>query len=106
MGILGEIQAAIQAACYRITSHAADELLDDGIGEQEILAATLAGEVIEDYPSAFPFPACLVLGRLPGTAPVHAVWAFDGVACYAFLVTAYRPDPARWTSDFRKRMKR
>jgi hypothetical protein len=37
---------------------------------------------------------------------MHAVWAVDATACYAFLVTAYRPDPARWTPDFRNRVKR
>lgn len=106
MAILDDIQAAIRAGAYRVTAHAADEMLDDGIGEQELMAATLSGEIIEDYPTAFPFPACLVLGRLPGAAPVHAVWALDAAACYAFLVTAYRPDPARWTPDFRNRVKR
>lgn len=106
MPILGDIQAALRAQAYRVTGHAADEMLEDGIGEQELLAATLAGEGIEDYPPAFPFPACLVLGHLPDGAPVHAVWALDAATCYAFLVTTYRPDPARWTDDFRSRVKR
>ncbi len=81
-------------------------MLDDNIGENEVIDATLSGELIEDYPTAFPFPACLLLGRLPASAPVHAVWALDRATCYAFLVTAYRPDPARWTPDFRTRVKR
>jgi hypothetical protein len=50
-------------------------MLADALGERDILSATLAGEVIEDYPKAFPFPACLVLGRTPDDASVHAVWA-------------------------------
>jgi hypothetical protein len=106
VSILDDIQAALRAGAYRVTGHAADEMLDDEIAEPDLIAATLAGEVIEDYPTAFPFPACLLLGQLPDGSAVHAVWAYDAATCYSFLVTAYRPDPARWTPDLRRRVKR
>ena len=70
-------------------------MLEDTLSEQDILGATLAGEVIEDYPKAFPFPACLIMGRAADGRAVHAVWAFDRTAWYAVLVTVYRPDPTR-----------
>jgi hypothetical protein len=106
VAILDEVRVALNSRQYRISGHAVDEMLADALGERGILSATLAGEVIEDYPKAFPFPACLVLGRTPDDASVHAVWAFDRTSCYAVLVTVYRPDPARWTADFRTRVKR
>ena len=104
--ILNDIRAALRAGTYRITGHAADEMLDDNIAEPDLIVAALAGEVIEDYPTAFPFPACLLLGQIPNGSLVHAVWAYDAATCYPVLVTAYRPDPARWTPDFRRRVKR
>jgi hypothetical protein len=106
VAILDEVRAALNSRQYRISGHAVDEMLADTLGERDILSATLAGEVIEDYPKAFPFPACLVLGRTPDEIAVHAVWAFDRTSWYAVLVTVYRPDPARWTADFCTRVKR
>ena len=80
-------------------------MLIDGIDEPQVVHATSAGEIVEHYPNAFPCPACLVLGRTPEGIPIHVVWAFDGVTCYAILVTVYRPEPTRWTADLKTRMK-
>lgn len=106
MTILDDIRACFQSARYRISGHAADEILDDALSESVVLQATTSGVVIEDYPTAFPFPACLVLGRTADGKPIHAVWAFDSEACYAVLITVYLPDPARWSADLRTRIQR
>jgi hypothetical protein len=102
VAILDDIRAALAAGRYRITQHGAEEMLADALAEVDVKAATASGEMIEDYPTAFPLPACLVLGLAAG-GPVHAVWALDPGPCYAVLVTVYRPDPARWAPDFRTR---
>lgn len=101
-----QVQAAVSVGRYFITGHGADEMDEDDLSEAEVIAATLAGEAIEDYPHAFPHPACLVLGTLNDDSPVHLVWAFDLGKGYAAIVTAYRPDPARWSADFRTRVKK
>ena len=80
-------------------------MLADEIDEPQLIHATSGGEIIEDYPDAFPCPACLVLGRMPEGIPIHAVWAFDTGKCYAILVTVYRPEPERWTADLKTRVK-
>jgi hypothetical protein len=62
--------------------------------------SSLAGcEVIEDYPAAHPLPDCLVLAMLDDGDPIHAVVAIDEVNERIFLVTVYRPDPARWLDE-------
>ena len=104
--ILGQVQSAVAGGRYRVSDHAAEEMIADDLLEAEIVAATAGGELIEDYPRAFPFPACLVLGLAIPTEPLHLVWAFEAAKDYAVLVTVYRPDPARWSADFRKRVKR
>jgi hypothetical protein len=103
--ILEQVQKAIAQSHYRITDHGAEEMIADDLLEVELIAATQAGEVIEDYPGAFPYPACLVLGETAPSSPLHLVWAFDATRDYAVLVTVYRPDPARWSADYRKRVK-
>jgi uncharacterized protein DUF4258 len=106
MPILADVKAAISGRRYRITGHAAVEMVDDRIDEVELLAATASGEVIEDYPTSKPCPACLVLGYADPGRPIHSVWAYAEVDARAILVTTYRPDPERWSKDLRRRVKR
>ena len=60
------------------------------------------GEVIEDYPEDRPLPTRLVFGRVGGR-PLHVVAADDAEADETFVITVYDPDPARWSTDFRRR---
>jgi hypothetical protein len=106
MSTFEEICRALRSGEYRVTDHGTEEMSFDGLLEADVIEATVDGEVIEDYPTAFPCPACLVLGHLDDGSAIHAVWAYDGQRCYSLLVTAYRPDPARWSEDFRRRVKK
>jgi len=103
--ILDEIQAALRRDAYQLSQHGIQEMLADDLERPDIVDATLGGELIEDYPNAYPFPACLLLGPLAGDSPLHLVWAIDRSRGYAVLVTTYRPDPAKWSADFRRRVK-
>jgi hypothetical protein len=105
MSILDDVQEAIRAGRALYTDHGIEEMQNDKLTKVEVAAITLVGEIIEDYPTAYPLPACLVLGFLDDGSPVHTVWAFANATKYASLVTVYRPDPARWSADFRKRVK-
>lgn len=58
--------------------------------------------VVEEYPDDQPFPSRLVLGWPQGEA-LHVHVAADKAADTLIVVTAYRPDPARWESDFTRR---
>ena len=86
-----------------VSEHAYDEAVEEDVSVVAVIDATSGGEVIEDYPEDPRGPSCLVLLAVGGGPPVHAVWAFDDGAERAILVTVYRPDPARWSDDFRQR---
>ena len=100
------IQRAVMAGRYRFTDHGEEERDADDLTETEVLGGTADGKIIEDYPTALPMPACLVLGQLPDGAPLHTVWAYDAQNDYAVLITVYRPDPSRWSADFHVRVRR
>jgi hypothetical protein len=101
--ILDDVLAALASSNYQISRHAAEAMADDAIDEAELLAATRNGEVIEDYPSAWPCPAALVLGSAILGRPIHMVWAHEPQMTRAILITVYLPDPTRWSPDFRTR---
>jgi Domain of unknown function (DUF4258) len=62
------------------------------------------GEVIENYPYAFPFPAKLLLGWC-NERPIHVVAAADSNQQLVIVITAYEPTLDRWEWDMKTRRK-
>ena len=76
------------------------------MGERDILRADdrnciSHGEIIEDYPTYFPNPSCLILGTSVGGRYLHTV-----VGCneeYIYIITAYYPSEDKFEPDMRTR---
>lgn len=98
------IRALVAQREVRISEHGYDELAADGILVREVIAGIDAAELLEDYPDYAKGPCVLALQHDDAGSPVHAVWGIPrGKRSPAVLVTAYRPDPGRWSDDFRRR---
>ena len=88
----------------QISVHGYDEMAADGILAGEAIEGAVVATIVEDYPDYFKGPCTLVLQRDRGGNPIHVVWGIPrGQTSPAVLVTAYRPDPMRWTDDFLRR---
>jgi Domain of unknown function (DUF4258) len=102
---LTAVQALVARGEVRVSDHGYDELADDGISVSDVLAGLGAAVVVEDYRRDPRGRSVLVLQHDADGRPIHVVWAIAaGTSTPAVLVTAYRPDPSRWSSDCMRRM--
>ena len=100
------IQTLVQAGEVRVSEHGYDEMAEDGLGVRELLVGLSSAIIVEEYPNYGKVPCVLVLQRDRAEKPIHVVWGIPkGEASPAVLVTAYRPDPTRWSTDFIRRKK-
>ena len=100
------IVTLLESNDVRISEHGYDELVDDDITIDDVMASVREGTVVEDYPDFPKGPCVLVLQFDHAGQPLHTVWGVPkGLSKPAVLITAYRPDPSRWNETFMERRK-
>jgi hypothetical protein len=88
----------------RWTSHALQRLFQRGISTDDVKRVLTTGEIIEQYPSDYPFPSCLALGNTEAGNAAHVVCGSNGAELW--IITAYFPNSEEWSQDFKQRRKK
>ena len=102
--ILRQVLNLIRSRDIRVSAHGYDELASDGILARDALAGVFEGIVIEEHPDYYKGPCVLVLQHDADGRPIHVLWGIPRNAVSpAVLITAYRPDPGKWSEDYRRR---
>jgi len=103
MAILEDVREAAQKRIlflpYAIRQMSRPERM---ISPLEVEAVVVNGELIEDYPQDPRGHSCLMLGLGDAGRTVHVVCSPKDD--YLAIITAYLPDPAQWSEDFRRRL--
>jgi len=99
---LADMQMAITSGRLTWRIHALERMLERDISRKDVRTVVVNGEIIEEYPSSYIYPACLVCGTR-SRGPLHVVIAWDAIRRWAYIITAYVPDEEHFTKDFRVR---
>ena len=95
------IKALYKKGDVVLTHHFIQRISKRHITLAHVKSAVVAGTIIEQYPSDYPHPSCLVLGNDCENKPLHIVIGVGGG--YAWLITAYYPNNIKWKDDYKTR---
>ena len=79
------------------TEHCSLRMFERGIHKKDIKDAIMSGDIIEYYPTDYPYPSCLVLGYNENDEPVHIVCGIGNDNLY--IITVYCPDIKKWIDE-------
>jgi len=96
--ILRELCAAEK---IKWTTHVVVRMQERGIQPSDVRCCIVNGEIIEHYPNAYPYPACLIFGMTINDEFLHVVIGYGENKLW--LITAYYPDEIDWENDFKTR---
>jgi len=98
---IDDIKQLCQNNSIRWTDHAIKRIIQRDISRADVKYVLTNGEIIEQYPDDYPHPSCLVLGVLPKHRYIHVVCGIGNNELW--IISAYHPDPEKWTNNFSKR---
>jgi hypothetical protein len=102
--LLSRMRVLVSGGEVHLSAHGFRELAADDILLDDVTGGIQAAIVIEEYPEFGKGPSILVLQRDRGGYPLHVLWGIPkGHEGPATIITAYRPDPGRWSADSMRR---
>jgi hypothetical protein len=94
--VLQRIKSQAAQEQIRITQHAHEEMVAEGVTLDDLLQAIGRTEIIEDYPEHRRGACCLLSGATLAGRPLHVVCTTAQPVL--IIITIYEPRPPRWVT--------
>jgi len=84
-----------------ISRHAIDKMKERDINRKEIFQSIFNGEIIEQYPTDYPYPSCLISGISVNEKQIHIVAGLGENKLW--IITVYYPGQEKWENGYKIR---
>lgn len=99
--VIERLKSQAAAGAFRVTQHAQQEMVEEEVRLDEVLAALRRGEILELYPEHRRGACCLVSGETEEGRPLHIVCTT--ARPLLILITAYEPRSPKWVTPRKRR---
>lgn len=93
---IARVKELVRQRQYKTSHHAEVERESEAITIDDIKAAILNGELLEDYPDDQRGPSCLMLGTTENNRPLHIVLTILPQIEQVLIITVYIPTRPKW----------
>jgi hypothetical protein len=93
---IADVQKLCNNETIVLTEHLLARMRQRGIKYDDLKQTIRSGEIIEQYPTDYPFPSCLI-----SSVDLHIVCSIGESVLY--IITAYRPSDEKWEKDGKTR---
>jgi hypothetical protein len=84
----------------RVTQHAQQEMVEEGITLDEVVEAIASGQILENYLEHRRGACCLINGRTKQGRPLHVVCTTARPVL--IIITVYEPKAPKWVTPTRR----
>ncbi len=98
---LENIRRLASTGALRVTQHAQQEMVEDDVVLDDVLAAIRSGKILENYAEHRRGPCCLLVGYTVEDRPLHVVCTT--VQPILVLITVYKPKRPKWLTPTQRR---
>lgn len=99
--LLKTIRDHVAMGRVRLTRHAHERMVEQGISLSETIEAATEADMLEHYPEHRRGPCCLLNGVTNGGRPLHLVCTT--VQPMLIIITVYEPSPPKWTTTTQRK---
>jgi len=99
--VLVRIKALATAGRYQLSSHVTARMAQHEITLAEMLEVIAIARLLENYPTFYQGPACLIYGDTTARRPIHIVCSTTLPTL--ILITVYVPTSPKWLAPMQRR---
>ena len=101
VAVISLLRRQCSVDAIRVTLHAHQEMVEEGISYDAMVEGLSSGKVIENYPEHQRGACCLVCGQDSSGRFLHVCCTTSHQV--AIIITVYEPLPPKWATPYQRR---